>query len=187
MDPDNPVMQAFLSHSSADRPLAATIYRSLRDQAVSVWFDRMEMAPGDSLLKKIADGISNSDCVLVLVTENSKRSTWVEKEVSIALTGAGPRLIPLLLRGCEMPSVLADKIYITVELNGNGIQDIVIGARWFEPIRRKCSLDVAIGGEGFTRSITGFSAFELIYVLADQLASNPVGMTKANLSTKEGP
>ena len=103
-------MRAFLSHSSADKPLAATIYRSLRDEAVAVWFDRLELRPGDSLLKKIADGISGSDYLLALVTDNSKSSAWVEKEITIALTqeinGKGPKVIPLLLKGCDIPTIL---------------------------------------------------------------------------------
>src|SRR5690349_908714 len=112
-------MRAFLSHSSADKPLATKIYRLLRDQAVSIWFDRLEMRPGDSLLKKIASGIHGADCLLVLVTDNSNRSPWVEKEVTIALTrevqNSGPIVIPLLLKGSEIPVVLADKIHIQVD------------------------------------------------------------------------
>jgi len=91
-------MRAFLSHSSADRDLATTIYRSLRDQALPVWFDRLELQPGDSLLKKIVEGISESDYLLALVTDESKNSAWVEKEITIALTqeihGTGPKVIP---------------------------------------------------------------------------------------------
>ncbi len=60
-------MRAFLSHSSIDKPLATKIFRVLRDQAVAVWFDRLEMRPGDSLMTCIAEGIAKSDYVIVLV------------------------------------------------------------------------------------------------------------------------
>lgn len=122
-------MKAFLSHSSADNALAKQIYRWLRDQAVSVWFDRVELRPGDSLLSKIAGGITDVDCLVVLVTENSKNSKWVERELSIALTqeieGTGPRVIPLLLRGCTQPTILADKVYIPVDQTGSGIAELI--------------------------------------------------------------
>lgn len=122
-------MRAFLSHSSADKPLATTIYRSLRDEAVAVWFDRLELRPGDSLLKKIADGISSSDYLLALVTDNSKSSAWVEKEITIALTqeinGKGPKVIPLLLKGCDIPTILADKYYVMIDAHGGGIREII--------------------------------------------------------------
>lgn len=121
-------MRAFLSHSSVDKPLATKIYRNLRDQAVDVWFDRLEMRAGDSLLAKISEGIGKSEYLLVLVTENSKASAWVEKELSIALTqeinGTGPKVIPLLLRGCEIPTILADKIYVSIDERGRGIHEI---------------------------------------------------------------
>lgn len=112
-------MRAFLSHSSADNSLATRIYRFLRDQPASIWFDRVELRPGDSLLSRIAAGIGSSDALLALITETSKRSPWVTKEISIAVTqevnGKGPRVIPLLVKGCEIPEILADKIYIPIE------------------------------------------------------------------------
>jgi hypothetical protein len=44
----------------------------------------------------------------------------------------------------------------------------------FEPIRRKRSFDVALGSDGFVRAITGFAAFKLINILADQVTFNSV-------------
>lgn len=121
-------MRAFLSHSSADKPLATMIFRILRDKAIDVWFDRLELRAGDSLLKKIAEGIGNAEYLLILVTENSKTSAWVEKELSIALTqevnGVGPKVIPLLLKGCDIPTILADKIYVPIDEHGAGIGEI---------------------------------------------------------------
>jgi len=122
-------MRAFLSHSSADNVLAKKIYTWLRDQAVSVWFDRIELRPGDSLLKSIAQGITHADALLVLVTENSNNSPWVEKEVGIAVTKemnkTGPRVIPIRYKDCPLPTMLVDKIYITVDQTGTGFADII--------------------------------------------------------------
>jgi predicted nucleotide-binding protein len=72
-------MKAFLSYSSEDKILGKKIYRWLRNQAVSVWYDRIELRPADSLIAKIEEGITNSDYLIVLITENSKRSHWVKK------------------------------------------------------------------------------------------------------------
>ncbi len=121
----------FLSHSSSDNILAKRIYRWLRDQAVSAWFDRIELRPGDSLMSMISRGITNADFLLVLITENSKRSRWVETEVSIAITkeinGNGPKVIPLLLEGCEIPTMLAHKIYISIKSDSTSFYDIIPG------------------------------------------------------------
>lgn len=122
-------IRVFISHSSADKPLAKTIYRSLRDQAVALWFDSIELRPGDSLLKRIAEGITTSDYLLVLVTETSIRSEWVQKEVSIALSkesnGDGPTIIPVLLDGCDAPTMLTDKLHVNIDAKGNGSKEIV--------------------------------------------------------------
>jgi hypothetical protein len=122
-------MRAFLSHSSADKLLSTTIYRKLRDEAVAVWFDQLELRPGDSLLKKIDEGISTSDFLLALVTDNSKHSAWVDKEIAIALTqeinGKGPRVIPLLLKGCEIPTILADKYHVEVDEHADGVREVI--------------------------------------------------------------
>lgn len=121
-------MKAFLSHASADNPLATKIFRRLRDQAVSVWFDRFELRPGDSLLQKIAAGIERSDFLLVLVTPASVDSKWVQEEVAIARTmeinGGGPTVIPIVARGCTVPAILAAKIYVSVDDDGNGIENV---------------------------------------------------------------
>ncbi|NDJ59701.1 MAG: toll/interleukin-1 receptor domain-containing protein, partial [Chloroflexi bacterium] len=124
-------MRAFLSHSSADKPLARKIFRALRDQAVSVWFDTVELRPGDSLLGKISAGIAQSDYLLILITENSSKSRWVQYEVETALTqeidGIGPIVIPLLLQGVTIPALLARKVYIPIREDGTGIADIIPG------------------------------------------------------------
>ena len=131
--PDGPCagvpMRAFLSHSSADNALATRVYRFLRDQPVSIWFDHIELRPGDSLLSRIAEGIGNSDALLALITETSKKSPWVTKELDIALTlevsGKGPRVIPLLVEGCEIPVMLADKIHLPIAENQVDFSEVI--------------------------------------------------------------
>src|ERR1700757_3855801 len=48
----------------------------------------------------------------------------------------------------------------------------------FQPIGWKGSLDVAIGSDSFVRPVAGFAAFELIDVLADQVAVDSVAGDK---------
>lgn len=172
-------MRAFLSHSSADKPLATQIYRALRDQAVDVWFDRLELRAGDSLLTKIAEGIGNAEYLLVLVTDDSKASAWVKKELAIALTqevnGTGPKVIPLL-QGCEIPTILADKLYVPIDERGAGIREI------FPAIfRDSYILDIRLNADDLTCDERTFqeelyeftrSAFPDIHVRIDNHAFN---------------
>lgn len=122
-------MKVFLSYSSADSVLADKIFRWLGDQAISVWFDKVEIRPGDSLLEKISEGISESDVLIALITKNSIKSLWASKEIRIALTqevsGKGPMVIPLLVKGFDIPTLLADKSYIPIEDNLSGIDEII--------------------------------------------------------------
>jgi hypothetical protein len=110
-------MKAFLSYSSEDKILGKKIYRWLRNQAVSVWFDRIELGPADSLIAKIEEGITKSDYLIVLITENSKRSHWVKKEISIALKSekdlTGPKIIAVLVDKSRIPRRLSKNIYTT--------------------------------------------------------------------------
>jgi hypothetical protein len=80
-------------------------------------------------MTSIANGITESDYLLVLITENSKNSRWVEKEIAIALTkevnGTGPKVIPILLKNCEIPTILADKIYVPIDKEGLGFAEII--------------------------------------------------------------
>src|SRR6478672_10450873 len=55
----------------------------------------------------------------------------------------------------------------------------------FQPIRWESSLDVAIGSNSFVRAITAFAAFELIDVLADQVAFDSVAGDKGQAFLKD--
>lgn len=123
-----PPVRAFLSHASADNSLAKLVYRTLRDQAVSVWFDRIEIRPGDSLLQAIAQGIHQSEILLVLVTEASNKSAWVQKEISMAvareMAGDGLRVVPLLVEGNAIPPTLVDRVFVPIDPHANGLEAI---------------------------------------------------------------
>jgi hypothetical protein len=122
-------MKAFLSYSSEDKILGKKIYRWLRNQAVSVWYDRIELRPADSLIAKIEEGITNSDYLIVLITENSKRSHWVKKEISIALKSekdlTGPKIVAVLVDKSCIPRRLSKNIYISIRNDDEDFPDIV--------------------------------------------------------------
>ncbi len=122
-------MKAFLSHSSADNALATRLFRFMRDQAVDVWFDRVELRPGDSLLGEIGAGIESADFLLALLTEKSVASPWVQKELTIALnreiSGKKPRVIPLVVEPCPVPTIVSDKLYLSIRSNQADFPDLI--------------------------------------------------------------
>ena len=78
--------KAFLSYSHDDRDIAEQIAKSLRQSGIDVWFDKWEILPGDSLIQKIfEEGLSDTNAFIVLLTENSIQSRWVQQELDAAL------------------------------------------------------------------------------------------------------
>ncbi len=106
----------FLSHSSKDKFFAGKLAETLTSNGVTVWIDEAEIKIGDSLLDKISTAIDAVDYVAVLLSHNSVRSQWVQKELQIAMTKEiGQKkvvVLPILIEQCTLPPYLADKLYV---------------------------------------------------------------------------
>ena len=113
----------FLSHSSKDHEDTRTLYNDLIDLGFRVWFDEVAMEPGDSLIKKIGSAIRSSMNLAVILSHNSVNSQWVDKEISVALTGqlAGARIkvVPIRLDDAELPPFLSDIRYVDYRKGSN--------------------------------------------------------------------
>jgi len=84
-DPKTP--RAFLSHSHADKEaIVHPLDRLLREvEGVATWLDDRDMAAGANLMDAIfAQGIGESDAVIVALTPHSIESKWVHEELSVA-------------------------------------------------------------------------------------------------------
>jgi len=112
-------LRVFLSHRSPDKDWAEKLGSRLRENGVNAWLDKWEIEPGDSIVDRIDSGLARSDCLLLVLTPDSVRSSarWVRKEWQAYLSGrlsrtGSKRLIPLLVRNTRMPAVLQDIKYI---------------------------------------------------------------------------
>jgi hypothetical protein len=80
-----------------------------------VWLDEAEIQIGDSLTKKIEEGMKKTRYVGVVLSERSIRSSWVERELDIAINreiATGEVVVlPLLYEKCELPAFLVGKMY----------------------------------------------------------------------------
>lgn len=105
----------FLSHSSKDKEFARKLVTKLGFYNVKVWFDEAEIRVGDSLIKKIENGIDEMDYLGVILSPNSINSEWVNREVEAALneeiSGKKVKVLPLLFKKCELPTFLKGKLY----------------------------------------------------------------------------
>lgn len=93
----------FISHATSDDTAANLIANSLQKAGISVWCDHRTILPGQSWQWEIADAIKYGPGFVVLCSEASQKSSWVQKEVSMAIERKkhemGYLLVPVVLEG----------------------------------------------------------------------------------------
>lgn len=63
--------KVFVSHASEDKNrFVLSFAKRLREKGIDAWLDRWEMAPGDSLVRKIfEEGLKEANAVIVVVSQ----------------------------------------------------------------------------------------------------------------------
>ncbi|MCC6612464.1 MAG: toll/interleukin-1 receptor domain-containing protein [Anaerolineae bacterium] len=121
-DPYKPIKNSiykydvFISHSSADKPIVQEITRVFREAGVRYWVDHEQVGIGESVIKKIEEGIRDSKHVLVCLSTNLGVSNWCRAEYGVILhryfTGTtNKRVLPLYLENLsddDIPILLYD-------------------------------------------------------------------------------
>lgn len=79
----------FISHASEDkdsvvRPLAI----ALKEKAINVWYDEFELKIGDSLRRKIDQGLSKSRFGIVVISRSFIKKGWTNYELDGLMTKA---------------------------------------------------------------------------------------------------
>ncbi len=75
----------FISYSTEDQDFADRLYADLQAKGVRCWFAPEDLKIGDPFRQRIDDAIRRYDKLLVVLSETSVASTWVESEVEAAL------------------------------------------------------------------------------------------------------
>ncbi|MFC2138125.1 SiaC family regulatory phosphoprotein, partial [Bacteroidota bacterium] len=108
-------MKVFISHSKKDRELALKIAEDLQKNSIEIWIDEWEIFVGDTIIKKLQEGINQCKFMVILVTKNSNSSNWVEKEWQTILQeeiiNNQVKLLPVKGDNCEIPVFLRGKKY----------------------------------------------------------------------------
>jgi len=109
---DRPV-RVFVSHSHRDREFVETaITGPLAKHGIETWYSNSDIIPGEKYIQRIEDGLLKCDWVVVLVTENSVRtSDWVRVEAHTALSDPRfhDRVVPLK-KGSAMPAQISHEL-----------------------------------------------------------------------------
>jgi hypothetical protein len=75
----------FISYSSKDQAFAERLYADLQGKGVRCWFAPEDLKIGDRLRPRIDESIRLHDKLLLVLSETSVTSQWVEQEVETAL------------------------------------------------------------------------------------------------------
>lgn len=83
----NPIeyYSCFISYNSKDEEIAKRLYNDLQAEGVRCWFASHDMKIGDKIRSTIDDSIRIHDKLLLILSEHSVQSDWVEHEVEHAL------------------------------------------------------------------------------------------------------
>lgn len=83
------VPHVYLAHASEDHSaLARPLANRLMENGVEVWLDAWEIRTGDSLKRKMEEGLGGCTHFVVLLTPNSLGKPWVETEIDVGFVRA---------------------------------------------------------------------------------------------------
>ena len=74
----------FISYATKDKAFAQRLHADLQDKGVRCWFAPEDMKIGDKIRTRIDEVIRIHDKLLLVLSQNSVASVWVEKEVETA-------------------------------------------------------------------------------------------------------
>ena len=140
-DDESKEFDVFISHASEDkdsvvRPLAV----ALKAKGLNVWYDEFELKIGDSLRRKIDQGLSKSRFGIVVISRSFIKKGWTNYELDGLMTKAisGQQVLLPIWHDITKQEVidyspsLADKVarntsQETVEEIANEISDMILG------------------------------------------------------------
>jgi hypothetical protein len=89
--------RVFVSHSHQDNDWCRKFVESLRFDGEDVWYDDIGLSPSESFVKRIEQEIETRPVFLVVLTPEAWDSSWVQREVQLALV-TQRTIVPVLLR-----------------------------------------------------------------------------------------
>jgi hypothetical protein len=88
--------RCFISYSVKDEDFAARLYADLQNKGVRCWFAPHDLPIGAKILDGIDEAIRLREKVLLILSEHSIKSDWVEDEVTTAFEEERKRGKPML-------------------------------------------------------------------------------------------
>ncbi len=124
-DSEQDKIKVFISGSFQDIKLLRRIAEFLRQNGYSPWLAEEQIKSGTILTQKISEAIENSDCMIIVSSENSIKSEWVRKESEQAIIRAldgKMNIIPIVIDDVEPPKYLSNIQYLRLNKDFNDVQ-----------------------------------------------------------------
>lgn len=87
----------FISYAHGDSSIANELAHEFKARGISVFFDQA-LAAGTDFRQEIAQALTSAKVVIVLLSENTRRSSWVQEEISSLIERTdGPKVLSILL------------------------------------------------------------------------------------------
>lgn len=106
----------FVSHSSMDKEFVRGLCVDLAARGHQPWLDEWEILAGESITERIGAGIEDADFMIVVLSQVSVSSKWVEKEWQAKywaeVNERQVKVIPVLKDACDIPVLLRTKQYV---------------------------------------------------------------------------
>jgi len=102
-------MKVFLSHAESDREVGRKLAARLQEAGHRVWFAEDKLFPGDNWALQTGKALEESEAMVVLISPQAMKSSWVLREIEFALgmPQYRGRLIPVIIKPtAEMPWIL---------------------------------------------------------------------------------
>lgn len=187
-EPAKPPRRAFISHATADDSYVAEMEAFLRAAGYDdVFNDASAIRPDEQFWPAIAQGITDCEALVVVITAASNVSNWVTREVTFARS-LGRKVIPVWIEDCPVSALFADRDvidfrprrraerrldigrifqYAPEALIGRDAEKALISDAWARALRAEAGRPhiltfVALGGEGKTSLVAKWAIDELL-------------------------
>lgn len=93
----NQSVRCFISYSVDDKEFAEQLSTDLKKEGIYCWFSKHDLSTGDKIEPRIDQSVRAHDKLLLVLSQHSIESLWVQKEIDTALNTEKKQKIPVLL------------------------------------------------------------------------------------------
>jgi hypothetical protein len=120
----------YLAHSSRDKGIVRRVHDDLKHLGHNPWLDEYEISVGQSIIRRLEEGIAGCEFLVVFLSKNAENSEWVRVEWETKFWSALEKqkisVLPALLEDCAIPPLLARLKYANfLESYNEGLEQIL--------------------------------------------------------------